>query len=123
MMGFGGAGTFDMSQAAASRLAAFKAQLKITPAQEPAWKSYESAITEQAKSMQSMRDQFHAQWQNVKPGEAGPDGAAQRQSMFALRQSGWEAQQKALSELRAVLTPEQVAAMNGGWGPRGLPRR
>ena len=120
MMGFGG---FDMSQAAAGRLAAFKAQLKITPAQEPAWKAYESAVGEQAKAMQTMRDQFHAQWQNAKPGQAAPDMTAQHRAMFELRQSGWQAQQKALQDLQAVLTPEQVAAMGGGWGPRGQPRR
>ena len=119
MMGFGG---FDMTQAAASQLAAVKLQLKITPAQEGAWKTYESTVTEQAKAMQALRDQFHSKWQNLKPGEAAPDMTAQHQAMFGLQQSGWQAQNKALKDLYAVLTPEQQAAM-GGWGPRGLPRR
>jgi Spy/CpxP family protein refolding chaperone len=120
MMGLGG---FDMNAAAAGRLAALKTQLKITAAQDSAWKAYETAVTQQASAMQAMRDQFHAQWQNAKPGEAGPDIAAQHQAMAALRQSGWEAQAKASKELYAALTPEQQAFMNGGWGPRGLPRR
>lgn len=119
MMGFGG---FDMSQAAASKLAAFKTQLKITPAQEGAWKAYESAVTEQAKAMETLRDQFHSTWQNAKPGEAAPDMTAQHQAMSGLRQSGWQSQNKALKDLYAVLTPEQKAAVGGGWGPRG-PRR
>ena len=42
MMGPGG---FDMNAAAAGRLAALKAQLQITPAQEPAWKAYEATVT------------------------------------------------------------------------------
>jgi hypothetical protein len=120
MMGFGG---FDMSAAAAGRLAAFKSQLKITPAQESAWKAYESAVTEQAKAMQTARDQFRSKWQNLKPGEAAPDMTAQHQAMFALQQSGWEAQNKALKDLNAVLTTEQQAFAGGGRGPRGMPRR
>jgi uncharacterized protein YaiE (UPF0345 family) len=123
--GFGmmGPGGFDMSAAAAGRLAALKAQLKITAAQEPAWKTYEAAVTQQATAMQAMRDQFHAQWQNAKPGEARPDVAAQQQAMLAQRESNQQAQGKAIKDLYAALTPEQVAIMNGGWGPRGLPRR
>jgi len=120
MMGFGG---FDMNAAAAGRLAAFKSQLKITPAQESAWKAYESAVTEQAKAMQTARDQFRSKWQNLKPGESAPDMTAQHQAMFALQQSGWEAQNKALKDLNAVLTTEQQAFAGGGWGPRGMPRR
>lgn len=113
MMGPGG---FDMAAASAGRLAAFKAQLKITPDQESAWKAYESTMTQQAAAMQKQRDQFHAQWQNTKPGEAAPDMAAHRQAMFALRQSNWEAQRKAMQDLYAVLTPEQQSLVTGGWG-------
>ena len=121
-MGFGGYG-YDMSQAAAARLADFKSALKITPDQEGRWKAYESAVTEQAKAMQALRDQVHEQWRKVKPGDAVPDMSAQYQAMFALRQSGWEKQNKALKELYAALAPDQQALMDGGWGPRGLPRR
>lgn len=120
MMGFGG---FDMNAAAAGRLAALKSQLQITPTQESAWKSYEAAVTQQASAMQALRDQFHAQWQNVKPGQAGPDMAAQHQAMLALREQNQQAQGKAIKDLYAVLTPEQVTRMNDGWGPRGLQRR
>lgn len=129
MGGFGPAGMgpaaagYDMAAAAAGHLAALKTQLKITPAQEGAWKAYETTVTQQAKTMQAMRDEFHTKWQNTKPGEAAGDMAAQHQAMLALRQSSWEAQAKASKDLSAVLTPEQQAFMNGGWGPRGLPRR
>jgi periplasmic protein CpxP/Spy len=107
---------YDMGAAAAGRLAAFKVQLKITSAQEPAWKAYETVVTQQAQAMEKLRDQFHAQWQNAKPGEAAPDFAAQRQAMFAQRQANWEAQHKAMQDLYAVLTPEQQSLVTGGWG-------
>lgn len=115
---------FDMTAAATGQLAALKTQLKITTTQETAWKAYEGAVTQQAAAMQAMRDQFHAQWQNTKPGEAAPDMAAQHQAMWQLRQSSWQAQDKAFKDLYAALTPEQQALVNGGLGGgRGLPRR
>jgi hypothetical protein len=79
----------DMGAAVASRLAARKSQLKITPAQEGAWKAYEAAVTQQAQAMQSAH----------------------------------ESRARALTELNAVLTPEQQALAGGGWGPRGFGRR
>lgn len=118
MMGPGG---FDMAAASAGRLAAFKAQLKIAPDQESAWKAYESTMTQQAAAMQKQRDEFHAQWQNAKPGEATADMNAHRQAMSALHQSHWEARRKAMQDLYAVLTPEQQSLVTGGWG--GGPRR
>lgn len=115
---------FDMNASAAGHLAALKTQLKITPAQETAWKAYEGVVTQQASAMQAMRDQLHAQWQDAKPGAAAPDMAAQHQAMQALRQSSWQAQDKAFKDLYAALTPEQQALASGGrGGPRGLPRR
>ncbi|MBI5275387.1 MAG: Spy/CpxP family protein refolding chaperone [Burkholderiales bacterium] len=113
---------FDTHAAVADRLAAFKAQLKITAAQEPAWKSYEAVVTQQAAAMQAKRDEMHAKWQTLKPGEAAPDMAALQQAMFAQRQAGWEAQDKALRELQAVLTPEQRAAAGRAWHGRGMAR-
>jgi Spy/CpxP family protein refolding chaperone len=107
---------------ATAYLSTLKARLKITPAQEPAWKAYESAVTQQASAMQAAREKFRAEWQNLKPGEV-PDRAAHFEAMAALRQSGWEAQGKARADLFAVLTPEQQALAGGGWGHRGGPRR
>jgi hypothetical protein len=120
MAGGPGMGGFDMNASAAGHLAALKTQLKITPAQETAWKAYEGVVTQQASAMQAMRDQ----WQDAKPGAAAPDMAAQHQAMQSLRQSSWQAQDKAFKDLYAALTPEQQALVNGGrGGPRGLPRR
>lgn len=116
-MGFGGMGRgmgmgpagYDMAAVASARTAALKSQLKITPAQEAAWKAYEGVVTQQAGAMQAQRDQFHAQAQNAQPGAANPDFAAHRQAMFALRESSLAAHSAALKDLYAVLTPEQKA--------------
>jgi Spy/CpxP family protein refolding chaperone len=127
MRGMGrGAGGYDMAANAAGHLAALKTQLKITPAQEGAWKAYESTITQQAAAMQKARDQFHAQWQDGKSGAAAPDFAAQHQAMSTLREQNWQARNKAVQDLYAALTPEQQALVGQGpgWmGPRGQPRR
>lgn len=119
-MGYGmGPGGYDMAAAAAGYTAQLKAQLKITPEQEKAWKAYEGVVTQQAAAMQTLRDQFHAQWQDAKPGAAAPDMAAQHQAMFELRQSSLTAQSAALKDLYAVLTPEQKAIADRGVGFAG----
>jgi protein CpxP len=127
MRGMGpGAGGYDMAANAAGHLAALKTQLKITPAQESAWKAYESAVTQQAAAMQKARDQLHAQWQDGKPDAAAPDFAAQHQAMATLREQSWQARHKAMQDLYAALTPQQQALVGQGpgWiGPRGQPRR
>lgn len=110
----------EAAAATAERLASLKSQLKITPAQEGAWKAYEGAVTQQASAMQGAHEKFRAQWQNAKPG-ATPDRAAHFQEMAALRQSGWDVQRKARADLFAALTPEQLALVQGGWGHRGGP--
>jgi Spy/CpxP family protein refolding chaperone len=128
MRGMGpGAGGYDMAAATAGHLAALKTQLKITPAQESAWKAYEGAVTQQSTAMQAMRDDFHAKLQNTQPGATTPDMAAQHQAMFALRESSFAANSAARKELYAVLTPEQRAVadrtMNYAGGRRGPGRQ
>jgi periplasmic protein CpxP/Spy len=124
-MGMGrgmGMGGFDMAAAAAGRLAALKTQLKITPAQESAWKTYEGVVTQQSAAMQAMRDEFHAKLQNTQPGTTAPEMAAQHQSMMALRASSAQANSAALKDLFAVLTPEQRAIADRGMGFMGAQR-
>ena len=128
MRGMGpGAGGYDMAAATAGRLAAFKTQLKITPAQDNAWKAYETVVTQQSAAMQALRDDFHAKLQNAQPGAAPADMAAHRDAMFKLRESGFAANEAALKELYAVLTPEQRAiadrTMNYAGGRRGPGRQ
>jgi hypothetical protein len=118
-----GRGGFDTPAVAAARLADLKAQLKITSAQEGAWKAYESAVTQQATTMQAMRNQFQAQAQNAQPGAANPEWVSQRLAMKAQHDAGRAAQSAALRDLYAALTPEQRALtgnlhlMGGQRGP------
>jgi hypothetical protein len=119
-MGMGmGMGPADITAAAAARTAQLKAVLKITPAQESAWKAYEAAVTQQATAMQAMRTQMQAQMQNAQPGTTAPDWAAQREAMFKQRQAGMQAHTAAVKELYAALTPEQRAIADRDIGPMG----
>jgi len=118
----GGGPGFDMAAATAGQLAALKAQLKITPAQEAAWKSYEGVVTQQSVAMQALRDKFHGQWQDAQPGATPPDMAAHRQAMFEQRESAWKAQGAALKDLQAVLTTEQRAIADRSGGAMGARR-
>lgn len=110
---------FDQSAAVAGHLAALRTQLKITPAQDGAWKAYEKVVTEQATAMQALRDQFHAQLRNAQPGATAPDMTAQHQAMSSLRETSWKAQNAAQQELFAALTPDQRAIADRSFGPMG----
>lgn len=109
-----GMGPADMTAAATARTSQLKADLKITQAQEAAWKAYETAVTQQAAAMQAMRTQMQAQ-----PGTSAPDWAAHREAMFKQRQAGLQAHTAALKDLYAVLTPEQRAIADRDMGPMG----
>ena len=114
-----GMGAADMTAAATARTAQLKAELKIIPAQETAWKAYEAAVTRQAAAMQAMRTQMQALMQNAQPGTTAPDWAAQREAMFKQRQAGLQAHTAAVKDLYAVLTPEQRAIADRDMGPMG----
>jgi Spy/CpxP family protein refolding chaperone len=117
-MGRGMGPAADMTAAATARTSQLKAELKITPAQEAAWKAYEAAVTQQASAMQAMRTQMQALMQNA-PATTAPDWAAQREAMFKQRQAGMQAHTAAVKELYAVLTPEQRAIVDRNMGPMG----
>lgn len=114
-----GMGPVDMTAAASARTAQLKAELKITSAQEAAWNKYEAAMTQQATAMQALRTQMFAAMQNAQPGTSAPDWAAQREAMFKQHAAGLQANTAALKELYAVLTPEQRAIADRGFGPMG----
>ena len=123
-----GRGASDMSALGSTHTAQLKAQLKITPAQEAAWKAYEAAIVQQAASMQTARGKMLELMQNAQPGSA--EFIAQRDAMIKQRDAGFAARTAALKDLYAVLTPEQRAIADGGAGPmdgygmgRGHPMR
>jgi len=118
----GAVGGFDMAAATAGHLASLKTQLKITPAQEPAWKAYEGVVTQQSAAMQALHDKFQGQWRSAQPGATPPELAAHRDAMFAQRESSWKAQSAALKDLYAALTPEQRAIADRSGGAMGARR-
>jgi Spy/CpxP family protein refolding chaperone len=126
----GGMAGADMAAVAASRTAELKTQLKITPAQETAWKAFEAVVQQQATAMQALRSQMHAQMPNGQAGAGGTDFAALREAMIRQHDAGQAAHSAALKDLYAVLTPEQRAiadrntfGMGGYRGARNQPRR
>jgi hypothetical protein len=122
-MGRGMGGGFDTPAVAAARMADLKAQLKITSGQEAAWKSYETAATQQAATMQTMHALMQSQFQSgAQLGTANPDFASQRLALMAQRDAARAASSAALRDLYAALTPEQRTLMGYGQfagGPRG----
>lgn len=95
-----------------AQLAAAKAELKITAAQEEAWQAFEKVALEQAQARQATRTAMLAQMQarQQDPNAAANfDHAAQRESMLKARETHQAALDTARQALFAVLTPEQKA--------------
>jgi hypothetical protein len=103
----------DPSTIVDSRLSDTKAQLKITAAQEGAWQTYAAAMKEQAASMQALRAQMQPD-----PGTA-PGRMAQRATLMQQRSAAMATMANAFNALYAVLTPEQKAIADQGFGMRG----
>lgn len=116
-MGMGRMAGGDPAQHA-TRMAEFKAALKITAEQEPAWSKFEATMRQQAEARQTLRATMQAQ---MKDGKAPADMSAQRETMQKLHAE----RDAARAELFAVLTPEQKAladrAPQGRHGRHGHP--
>lgn len=106
-MGSGMRGAGQPAEAAA-RLAATKAELKITAEQEPAWQAFEAVVRQQAEARQAYRSTMQARMQDP-AAAAGIDHTAQRETMMKLRESDQAARDQARQALYAVLSPEQKA--------------
>jgi Spy/CpxP family protein refolding chaperone len=91
--------------------------LKITPAQESAWKAYETSLQQQAKTMQALRGQMQTLMQNAQPGSA--EFIAQRDAMIKQHDANFAGRAAAFKDLFAVLTPEQRVIADGSFGPMG----
>ncbi len=109
----------DPAAAADSRLAAQKAELKITDKQEAAWQAYAAQVKKNAETMQATRTAMHSSTANTAPERQALHNEFMKQH---LAQS--EATAAAFKQLYAVLTPEQRAIVDrgpygGGYGPRG----
>ena len=108
-MGPGGMHGFDSPAVTTARLGDLKATLKITPAQESAWATYEAQVQQQVQTRQAFHTAMLAQMQDPK---VAIDHNAQHEAMSKL----FAAQTEARNALYAVLTPEQKAFFES---PRG----
>lgn len=115
MAGQGPGAGVDRAARVESHLAAMKAQLQITPAQEAAWQAFATKAKEQAAAMQA----FHAQMQT----QTGTTNAAERmaQHTAAMQQRAvlMTAKTDAFVALYATLSPEQKAIADQSFGPMG----
>jgi protein CpxP len=117
-MGWGGwTNAADAEAAVATRLAALKTELKITPKQQAAWAAFEAQAKQQVTSTLAMHKQIQEQMRGPQAADkSAADFAALHESMFKLGQSNAEARATALKNLYAVLTPEQKAVADRNLG-------
>ncbi len=90
-----------------ARLDALKSALKLSPAQEPAWQAYETAVQAQKDVHRGKHDMAE-----------GTDPMQARIAHMEQQLAGMKEIQKARNDLYQVLTPEQKAALDQH-GPRG----
>jgi Spy/CpxP family protein refolding chaperone len=103
-------------------LEALKSQLAITAKQEPAWSAFAAKAAEQASLMQSMREQH---WQGVGADTTPQARMAQHIGLMTQHLTRMQAINGAMTDLYAVLTPEQRSTADrllshmgpGGYGP------
>lgn len=95
-----------------SRLAGLKAELKITAAQEPAWKVFADQAKQQAESMQALMASAQGSAQAT-----APERIELRSQFMKKRQEQMEKGAASFKDLYAVLSPEQKALADQGFGP------
>ena len=104
--------------AAERHLSVLKSELKITAAQEPAWKAFAEQTKQRAEDM-------HA-WMSAAQGSkqaTAPERMDLRNQMMKKRQEQMEKETAAFKDLYAVLTPEQKTLADqrvGMMGGRGM---
>ena len=110
--GMMGGGMWGGPQNVQDRLAARKAALNITPAQEPLWDAYAALVTQQAQTMLAQRE---AMWNSA------PSSSADRMAQHSTFMSQHAQQQAVVAEaygkLYATLSAEQRAIADQGFGP------
>ena len=99
-------GHADPAAAAEARLAALKAELKITSAQESAWQMFTDKARQQAEGMRARRA---AMGQAMSTPLSAPDRLAYRTEMMRSALASREVMNVAVHDLYAILTPEQKA--------------
>ena len=118
--GMGPQGYGNPSAMADARNAYFKSELKITPAQESAWKAYADQSKQQVEAMQALRGGVQGSAQAT-----APERLEQRNQVMKKRQEQMEKATAAFKQLYAVLSPEQKALADqhigyGMMGGRGM---
>lgn len=118
--GMGPQGSFNHSAMADARAAYLKSELKITPAQESAWKAFADQRKQQVEAMLALR----ASAQGSAPGTA-PERLELRNQFMKKRQEQMEKSTTAFKDLYAALTLEQKALVDqrvgfGMMGGRGM---
>jgi hypothetical protein len=117
--GMRGGGPGAMSEQA---LAQLKTELAITAKQEPAWQAFSAKATEQANLMQATREQH---WKAAGADTSAPARMALHIGSMTQHLAGMQAVSTAMTDLYAVLTPEQRSVADryfGHMGPRGYGR-
>jgi len=114
--GLGPQGYGNPSSMADARNAYFKSELKITPAQESAWKAYADQSKQQVEAMQALRSSVQGSAQAT-----APERLEQRNQVMKQRQEQMEKATAAFKQLYAVLSPEQkvLADQHVGFGMMG----
>jgi protein CpxP len=102
--------------AAEWRLSGLKSELKITAAQESAWKTFADQAKQQAEAMQALMTSAQGSAQAT-----APERIELRTQIMKKRQEQMEKGTTAFKELYAVLTPEQkaLADQQVGFGMMG----
>ena len=118
--GMGPQGYGNPSAMADARNAYLKSELKITPAQESAWKAFADQAKQQAEAMQAWRSTVQGSAQAT-----APERLELRNQIMKKRQEQMEKGSAAFKELYAVLSPEQKALADqhfgfGMMGGRGM---
>jgi periplasmic protein CpxP/Spy len=93
----------DPAAMAQAHLARLKNELKITPAQEPAWQAFTGKLTEQAQAARARHEQF----MKSAPVVSAPDRMAQHIEQMKQRLADMQAMQTALKDLYGQLGTEQ----------------
>jgi hypothetical protein len=97
-----------------ARNAYLKSELKITSAQESAWKAFADQVKQQAEAMLAWRTTAQSSAQAT-----APERLELRNQFMKKRQEQMEKSTAAFKELYAVLTPEQKALADQRVGMRG----
>jgi periplasmic protein CpxP/Spy len=113
--GMAGHGRGDMGAMAQQRLTQLKADLKLTTAQDIAWQSFASQMTQRIATRQA------AHQTHTPPTGTAPERMGQHIEMMKQRLADMSADQAALQDLYSVLSTEQRAVVDRHFARMGGP--